>query len=277
MEHLLLKASTTAATDQGTFEAVISTASVDREGDIVEPKALVTALQKWVAAGKRVPLAWAHTENVVGHVDPATAKVAGKQVVASGWIDQSTELGKDAWRLVKSGTLSFSYGFLVPEGGAKKMPGGGGGHHITALDLFEISVVPIAPANNETRVLSFKSLETPPHEELRVLASEVEAGGLADPEQMARLLRDTADTIEKKLTQHTTKQAEPDKETPKSRSADPLKESAMQAALEVLTGATPPLVTKETPKRVPVEDPDELRKRSRDLMLTVLTGNEVTK
>ena len=46
MEHLLLKAATT-ATDEGIFEAVISTATIDRELDIVEPQAMVDALQKW--------------------------------------------------------------------------------------------------------------------------------------------------------------------------------------------------------------------------------------
>jgi hypothetical protein len=45
MEHLLLKAATT-ATDEGTFEAVISTASVDRDGDIVEPTAIAKALSQ---------------------------------------------------------------------------------------------------------------------------------------------------------------------------------------------------------------------------------------
>ena len=51
----------------------------------------------------------------------------------------------------------------------------------------------------------------------------------------------------------------------------------MKTALDVLTGgAQPPAVAKEQPKPMPEMDPEDLRKRSRDLMLTVLTGIEVT-
>lgn len=185
MEHLLLKAATTATTDQGEFEAVISTASIDRDGDIVEPRAIVTALAKWVPLGKMVPLAYSHRDPatgqavVIGHIDPASARVNGKEVIAKGWVDQSTERGAETWRLVKSGTLSFSYGYLVPDGGATKRVGKKTGYHITEIDLYEISVVPVGPANNDTRVLSFKSAE-----ELRVesgrLAREVEETKLED-------------------------------------------------------------------------------------------------
>src|SRR5437868_3047204 len=100
MEHLLLKAATT-ATDEGVFEAVISTATVDRDQDIVEPSAMLKALQKWAGIGKLVPLAWAHTDTVVGHVDPATARVENGEVIAKGFIDQTTERGDESWRLVK--------------------------------------------------------------------------------------------------------------------------------------------------------------------------------
>jgi HK97 family phage prohead protease len=161
MEHMLLKAATT-ATEESTFEAVISTASVDRDGDIVEPSAMVNALTKWAAVGKLVPLAWVHKDgtgsgDVIGHIDPSSAQIVGAEVVVKGWIDQSVERGVEAWRLVKSGTLSFSYGFLFDtKSGATQRPGGG--YHIKELDIYEISVVPIAPANNDTRVLSWKAL-----------------------------------------------------------------------------------------------------------------------
>jgi HK97 family phage prohead protease len=281
MEHLLLKAVTTATgADQGTFEAVISTASVDREGDIVEPLAIVNALAKWVKVGKLVPLAWAHGEDVVGHIEPGSARIEGKEVVVKGWIDQATDLGKEAWRLVKSGTLSFSYGFLVPDGGATKRRGAEHGSHITALDLFEISVVPIAPANNETRVLSFKSLDTPPQEGLRVLASEVEAGGLTDPEQMARLLREVADSVEKKLSQDTiTKETadETDKE-PAARSVDPLRKQAESLALEFASGGLslqrPPRKVEQT-KREPELPLADLKRRMRDEILIHLSGDTI--
>lgn len=183
MEHLLLKATTITAVEEGHFEAVISTASPDRDGDIVEPSALVDALAKWAKIGKLVPLAYSHRDPetghavVVGHIDPASARADGSRVITKGWVDQSTERGADTWRLVKSGTLSFSYGYLVPDGGATKRRGKKTGLHITKMDLFEISVVPVGPANNETLVLSWKSDEALREEATRV-AREIEVENL---------------------------------------------------------------------------------------------------
>lgn len=171
-QELLLKAATSAVTDQGTFTAVISTATVDRDKDIVEPSAVVGSLQKWAALGKRVPLLWDHTKNVVGHIDPSTARVEGTEVVADGYVDQAAKgsagenFGEQTWRLVKSGTLSFSFGFLFePKADAEKLAGGR--YRIKNLDVYEVSVIPVAPANNDTRVLSFKSAES--------IASKIEA------------------------------------------------------------------------------------------------------
>jgi HK97 family phage prohead protease len=152
MEHLLLKAATT-ATDEGTFEAVI-----------VEPTAIAKALSKWAALGKLMPLAYSHRDPatgqavVVGHIVPDSVRVEGKEVISKGWVDQATERGAETWRLVKSGTLSFSYGYLIPKGGATKRLGKNTGLHITEIDLYEVSVVPVGPANNDTRVLSFKAM-----------------------------------------------------------------------------------------------------------------------
>jgi hypothetical protein len=76
MEHVLLKATAT-ATEAGVFSAVVSAASVDREGDIVRPEAMVTALKAWERTGKLIPLAWNHStaaEDIIGHIDPASAK-----------------------------------------------------------------------------------------------------------------------------------------------------------------------------------------------------------
>jgi HK97 family phage prohead protease len=158
MEHLTLKAATAVQTDEGTFTAVISTVAVDRHKDIVDPDGLVRALHKWVGVGKNIPLAWHHStrpEDIIGHIDPATARNEGGQVVVEGWIDESVEpAGKNAWRLVKSGTLGFSYGFIP----LAQSPRKGGGFHIKEADVFEITATPI-PANHETRVLGWKSAD----------------------------------------------------------------------------------------------------------------------
>jgi phage head maturation protease len=89
---------------------------------------------------------------VVGHIHPESAKAVSGQVVVSGWIDQSTERGREAWRLVKSGVLGFSFGYLILDAVKRK----DGVREIRALDVFEVSAT-ATPMNGTTRVLSWKS------------------------------------------------------------------------------------------------------------------------
>jgi HK97 family phage prohead protease len=283
MEHLLLKAATT-ATDEGVFEAVISTATVDREKDIVEPQAMVNALQKWAALGKLVPLAWAHTPDLVGSVDPSTVRVENGEVIAKGQIDQNTPLGEESWRLVKSGTLSFSFGYLIPKGGATKRPGGR--LHIKELDLFEISVVPVLPANNDTRVLSFKDAEKLRGEAKRV-EREVEEQQIPELPPREKTVTEPVedklqtelqevkarlDTLEKALEDQKTKTVE----AMERRSVDPLRQQAEGVALDIASGGLDRLPKRQA-KAAPepdLVDLDELKRKSRDLMLQVLSGME---
>jgi HK97 family phage prohead protease len=252
MEHLLLKAATT-ATEHGTFTAVISSATVDRDKDVIDPAGMVASLAKWVAVGKKVPLAYLHSDEVVGHIDPATARAENKEVIAEGWVDQSTPRGEEMWRLVKSGTLSFSFGFLFDPAKAKKLQGGG--YHIKELDVFEISVVPVGPANNDTRVLGWKSAE-----ERDVVLKELQ-------EVKARL-----EKTEKRLEDLETKEADVTAKETKSRVVDPLRNRAMSAALEVVSDdiSTEPPVKQAT--GMSEDDVRELRKQSRALMIEVLSG-----
>jgi HK97 family phage prohead protease len=102
-----------------------------------------------------IPLLWSHSaaaEDVVGHIRPESAKAVNGQVVVSGSIDQGTSRGREAWRLVKSGVLGFSFGYLALK--AKKMPDGT--RLISELDVFEVSCT-ATPMNGTTRVLSWKS------------------------------------------------------------------------------------------------------------------------
>lgn len=158
VDHLLVKATTTAR-DQGTFEAVVSTATIDREKDVVDPDAMVRALQKWTATEKLIPLAWNHStaaDHQIGHVDPASARQVDGEVVIKGWVDQSTKVGDETWRLVKAGTLGFSFGYLILASTERQ----GGGRHITDLDVFEITATTI-PSNGDTRVIGWKALDDP--------------------------------------------------------------------------------------------------------------------
>ena len=156
MERLFLKATTT-TTELGVFSAVISAVSVDREGDRVDPEAMVKALRAWVPTGKLVPLHWNHSgaaEDIFGTIDPESAKAIDGEVHVDGKVDMESPRGKDAWRLIKSGAMGFSFGYLVPEGGAKTNEFGG--KDIFALDVFEVTGT-TTPMNNDTRVTGWKS------------------------------------------------------------------------------------------------------------------------
>jgi phage head maturation protease len=248
MEHLLLKAATT-ATDEGVFEAVISTATIDRELDIVEPQAMVDALQKWVPTGKKVPLRWNHgtkPEHVIGNVDPASARVVGSEVVVDGWIDQKAKLGADGWRLVKSGVLGFSFGYLITAGEQRK----GGGRHITGMDVFEVTATH-APMNGDTRVLGWKSARETLDSELQEVKARLE--------KVEKALEDQESSAETA-------------QEPQARADDPLKQKARTLMMDVLgEGSKPPArVTQEQPPGPDIE-PDELKRRSRDLIVQLLS------
>jgi uncharacterized protein len=166
----------TVTAEQGTFEAVVSTQRPDREKDVVMADAMVTALRRWHEVGKRIPLAWAHSqeaEDIIGHVDPLSAKAVDGEVHVSGWIDRSTPRGKDAWRLAKSGTLGFSFGYMIHEATKED----DGTRVISALDVFEVSACS-TPMNNDTRVVSWKTAdgerEPPSLEELRALKEDLQ-------------------------------------------------------------------------------------------------------
>lgn len=335
MENLLLKAATTATTDRGEFTAIAAAYSVDRVKDRIIPGAFKNTIDRWRQSGKQIPLHWNHEgdpKSIIGSVDPASMRETDSGLYVEGKLDLAdSEIAREAWRSMKNGSMSLSFGYVVDK--ARKATGG-----ITELlqiDLFEVSIVP-APANADTRVLSIKSLvdeEIFDQAELQAAIDGdlkavwtaayindlpdsaflyIESGGEKDSEGKTtpRSLRhfpvkdangsvdmphlrnalsripqsDLPQDVKDRCTAmaqrmlDAQKSADAGKETKESRPADPLKETALKSALAVLTeGAEPPkVVTKEKPKQVPELDPDELRKQSRDLMLTVLIGTEVT-
>lgn len=155
MKHMTLKAVATTR-DLGEFSAVISTEQPDREGDVVSADALVSALKSW---NRPIPLTWHHgvdAVDVFGAIDPASARAKDAEVIVEGTVDLESERGREAWPLMKAGVLGFSYGYLVPDGGAA--PNTKGGSDITMIDVFEVTAT-ITPMNNGTRVLDTKALD----------------------------------------------------------------------------------------------------------------------
>jgi HK97 family phage prohead protease len=241
--HFTMKAVAT-VTDEGVFEAVISTASIDREKDIVEPAGMVAALKRW---NRPIPLAWNHStdaEDIIGSVEPMTARevagLNGGEVVVQGTVDLESKRGGEAWRSFKSGTIGFSYGYLVPEGGAKAREGGGS--HITELDVFEITATP-TPMNNDTRVLSVKAMED------RVEALERR---ITELEGSTESLETSAAAAEK--------------------SADPLEEATRQAVREHRLDGIPERKSPQVKHEPAPEPPTEadLRDEFRDLTIQLI-------
>lgn len=299
--HILLKAATTVVTDLGQFTAVISTAAVDREKDIVEPEAMVKALRKWP---RPVPLAWEHDttpEGIIGEIDPQSVKAVGLEVIADGQVDLEVKSGQDAWRSIKKRSLGFSFGYLIPDGGATERKGGG--RYITELDVFEITACR-APMNNDTRVLGWKAhLEDGAAAVVQVLepASEQELQKREQENRLSEATKDVPkdtppapDPVEKLAEQvesltagfegfraDVEKELEGIKaavEEPKranSAKHDPLRMRADQAVLEIESDGissrkSPP--TKQDPPTAPLDE-SALRARSRRTMLYVLTGD----
>jgi HK97 family phage prohead protease len=140
-------------TDLGEFEAVISSGSIDRQHDIVEPVGMVRALRLW---GERpIPLVWDHgrdPHDVIGSVDGRTARQVGHEVVVAGRVDLDSDRGRQVFKLMKRRTMAFSFGFMATR--SRRRPGGKG-RVISAVDIFEVTATS-TPANPSTRVLSTK-------------------------------------------------------------------------------------------------------------------------
>ena len=279
MEHLLLKATVAAVdTDQGTFEAVISTSNADREKDVVSPAAMVAALHKW---NRPLPLAWNHStaaEDIFGTVDPRSAYEVDGEVIVKGQVDLSSTVGQEAWRSFKNGTIGFSYGYLILEATNRK----GGGRNITALDVFEITATP-TPMNNDTRVLSLKALlnADPLTEELVVETIATELKAVADRLPETNLPQDAKDRLAQmaqRMLDVTKSVEETGNEEPReARSVDSLRDTALSLALDIKTrglSAQPPQKQAPPAKPKPEMDPDELRSTTRALLVQVLSKTE---
>ena len=144
MQHLTLKAAVQVDAELGTFEAVISSWSADREGDTIARHAFDQSLKDWQRSGKSLPLLFEHSVIAVGSLDPLTMYTDERGLIASGEIDRDTREGKQAWAQVKRGSAGFSIGFLTVK--SRKIKGG---QELQVVDLLECSITstPAHPAS----------------------------------------------------------------------------------------------------------------------------------
>jgi HK97 family phage prohead protease len=145
-------------TDRGEFTAIAAAYSIDRVGDQIVPGAFKGTIRRWRQSGKDIPLHWDHEgtpEAIIGGVNPSLMREMKDGLYVAGKIDlEDSELGREAWRSVKSNRLSLSFGYL-----ATREEKSGDVNRLLEIDLFEVSVV-AAPANADTRFLSFKNAST---------------------------------------------------------------------------------------------------------------------
>lgn len=148
--HLSLKLAADPATEAGTFTGLASTPDLDRSRDVIPASAWADTLAAWAARGGRIPLLYLHDmAQPVGAITRATATARGLEV--EGAIAIGTPTGAIAYELAKLGGLSLSIGYTMPEGGAT-FDARTGVRTIHAVDLYEISLVPVA--DNPAAVVS---------------------------------------------------------------------------------------------------------------------------
>ena len=171
-QHITLEAKATTTTDRGEFVAIAAAYSVDRVKDRIVPGAFAKTIAHWQGSGKQIPLHWNHQgepEDIIGTIDPSLMEEtdAGLRVAGKIDLDGSTK-GREAWRSIKAGSMSLSFGYLATE---QKMADDGV-NDLHEIDLFEVSVVP-GPANADTRFLSLKAIPEMGIEEIREALQEL--------------------------------------------------------------------------------------------------------
>ena len=144
--------------DQRVIEGVATTPTVDRVGDIVEPRGAQFKLP--------LPLLWQHrSSEPIGHVTAANITDSGIAIRAK--FAQIAEPGKlkerldEAWQSVKTGLVrGLSIGFIPAKDGSEpidpKHPWDG--LRFTAWEMIELSAVTI-PANMEATINTIKSID----------------------------------------------------------------------------------------------------------------------
>lgn len=290
MLHKTLAAKATATTERGEFSAIAAAYTVDRVKDRIIPGAFEKTIAQWRSSGKRIPLHWDHKagpENIIGSVDPARMQEKpGEGLYVEGALDlEGSEKAREAWRLMKSGAMALSFGYLTP----RERKAAGGINELLEIDLFEITVAP-HPVNPDTRFIELKSADEQREEADRV-AREAEEAQIpevpeAPPEEKAaapdlgKELQEVKDRLaqtEQTLQDLLKEKADGVAQETKSRATDPLRNRADDIALQHLSDGMSrqkPPTQKAAPKPEPSLSLKELKQRCRDQMLAQLSGEE---
>ncbi len=165
MLHKTVEVKATTTTDAGEFTAIAAAYTVDRGNERILPGAFSASIESWQAQGKMIPLHWDHggdPADIIGTVDPASMKETDAGLMVAGRLDlENSSMAREAWRAIKSGSMSLSFGYMVTDGEEAK----DGTYELKTVDLFEITVTP-APMNPDTRFLSLKSASVMSRDEI---------------------------------------------------------------------------------------------------------------
>lgn len=144
---------------EGQFTAYASVfGNVDSYGDVVVPGAFADTLTAWAGRDAPIPLLFGHRmddpDYNIGHVIQATEDDRGLLVTAE--LDLDNPKAAQVYRLLKGKRIEqMSFAYDVIDGGPVKKDGEEF-FELRALDLFEVSVVPLG-ANAETEILAVKA------------------------------------------------------------------------------------------------------------------------
>jgi HK97 family phage prohead protease len=286
--------------DSGEFTAIVSTfGNVDRVGDRIMPGAWTKTLAHWAKSGDPIPIILAHQwDDPFAHIGiarPEDVKQVTKGLQVKGKLDvEDNPVAKQVHRLMQRRSLKeFSIGYDVPAGGEKRAADGA--NEISEITLAECGpcLKGIDPKTELQAVKSALGVKDAPdaaaqREEAARVVREVEQAQIPEvPEQPAPPVEPEIDLahelqevkgllaeVREELDALKEKADATDKESRKARSVDPLRERADAVALEIASDGQslrrPPKTAAPTPPDlIPL---DELKERTRDEMLGVLSG-----
>lgn len=266
---------TKAEGEAGEFSALVSVfGNIDSVGDRILPGAYTKTLAKWQESGDPIPVIlshdWANPMSHVGVAYPNDVKQTPRGLLVKGKLDiADNAVAAQVYKLMKRRSLKeFSIGYKVPAGGEHSAEDGA--NDITEIDLVECGPT-LKGANSETELQSVKSAldETDPAE--LFIVEFLHSWTTLDLQDKAK--EDLTLRVQEILG---VKQAEVTDKGPKARSVDPLRTRSDELTLEVESAGRSlhkPAQAEVEPKRdIPSER--ELRRRSRDLMLEILSGHK---
>lgn len=152
------------------FYAAAFSSEPDRNGDIIDPHAADAWLERFYAAGRALPISYAHgaiidgtdPTRIIGDApaDPAHVWIDdyGVRVKASLYTDADGVVGENARavaRLVEQGVLG---GASMAYEAEREKPGSNGSTRITRLSLIEAGPC-LSPANSDAVVLGVKTAD----------------------------------------------------------------------------------------------------------------------